>query len=87
MTGRPPAAKGSDMEAGSGKIGRNPNLRSRTMNARLLQAVIGTAFVAALVFAPAAQAAEKPPQTGPSIGVGPYIGDSPRPGTASADTK
>ncbi|MEV6646484.1 hypothetical protein [Amycolatopsis sp. NPDC051371] len=57
------------------------------MRARLLQAVIGTAFSAVLVFAPAAQAAEKPPQTGPSIGVGPYIGDSPRPGTASAETK
>ncbi|WP_329051392.1 hypothetical protein OG738_04305 [Amycolatopsis sp. NBC_01488] len=57
------------------------------MNARLFQAVIGTAFVAALVFAPAAQAAEKPPQPTPSIGVGPYIGDSPKPGTANADTK
>ncbi|GLY44311.1 hypothetical protein Amsp01_103340 [Amycolatopsis sp. NBRC 101858] len=57
------------------------------MKARVFQAVIGTAFVAALVFAPAAQAAENPPQPGPSIGVGPYIGDSPKPGTASADTK
>jgi hypothetical protein len=75
------------MEAGSGSIGRDPNLRSRTMRARVFQAVIGTAFLAVLVLAPAAQAAETPPQTGPSIGVGPYIGDSPRPGTASADTK
>jgi len=57
------------------------------MRARVFQAVIGTAFLAVLVLAPAAQAAETPPQTGPSIGVGPYIGDSPRPGTASADTK
>ncbi|MGW4525706.1 hypothetical protein [Amycolatopsis sp. NPDC004378] len=59
------------------------------MNARLAQAVIGTAFLAVLVFAPAAQAAEPPPQNGPSIGVGPYIGDS-KPstaGTASAETR
>jgi hypothetical protein len=75
------------MEAGSGSIGRDPNLRSRTMKARVFQAVIGTAFLAVLVLAPAAQAAETPPQPGPSIGVGPYIGDSPKPGTASADTK
>ncbi|WP_410673037.1 hypothetical protein [Amycolatopsis sp. cmx-4-68] len=46
------------------------------MKARLFQAVIGTAFLGVLVLAPAAQAAETPPQTGPSIGVGPYIGDS-----------
>ncbi|MEV4147978.1 hypothetical protein AB0J40_30220 [Amycolatopsis sp. NPDC049691] len=57
------------------------------MKARVLQAVIGTAFLAVLVLAPAAQAAETPPQTGPSIGVGPYIGDSPKPGTANAETK
>ena len=57
------------------------------MRATAFHAVIGTAFLAVLVLAPAAQAAETPPQTGPSIGVGPYIGDSPRPGTASADTK
>ena len=57
------------------------------MKARVFQAVIGTAFLAVFVLAPAAQAAETPPQTGPSIGVGPYIGDSPRPGTASAETK
>ena len=57
------------------------------MKARVFQAVIGTAFLAVLVLAPAAQAAENPPQPGPSIGVGPYIGDSPKPGTASAVTK
>ncbi|MFJ9784730.1 hypothetical protein ACIRSS_34520 [Amycolatopsis sp. NPDC101161] len=57
------------------------------MKARVLQAVIGTAFLAVLVLAPAAQAAETPPQTGPSIGVGPYIGDSPKPGTANAETR
>ncbi|MGW5722409.1 hypothetical protein ACWEVP_39990 [Amycolatopsis sp. NPDC003865] len=57
------------------------------MKARVLQAVIGTAFLAVLVLAPAAQAAETPPQPGPSIGVGPYIGDSPKPGTANAETR
>ena len=57
------------------------------MKARVVQAVIGTAFLAVLVLAPAAQAAETPPQTGPSIGVGPYIGDSPKPGTANAETR
>ena len=57
------------------------------MKARVLQAVIGTAFLAVLVLAPAAQAAETPPQNGPSIGVGPYIGDSPKLGTANAETR
>ena len=50
------------------------------MRARVLQAVIGTAFLATVVLAPAAQAAERPPGNGPSLGGGPYIGDSrPRP--------
>ncbi|SFW92177.1 hypothetical protein [Amycolatopsis australiensis] len=62
------------------------------MRARFVQAVIGTAFLGALVLAPAAQASEPPPQNGPTIGGGPYIGDgkplaTPPAGTAKAATR
>jgi hypothetical protein len=55
------------------------------MRARVFQAVIGTALLAVLC-APAAQAAEPPPSNSPSIGGGPYIGDTGPSGTTSAGT-